>query len=55
MKNKIAFAFLMGFILGPIVVVEGFGHYTQWRIEKQDRETAAEMAALQKKQDVHKP
>lgn len=49
-RTKCILIFLAGFILGPIVVVESWGHWVQWRIHQQDLKNEAEMKQIQ-----HKP
>lgn len=42
--KKYLIGFILGFIIGPIAVVEGFGHYTQWKIDHMDRQNVLEAA-----------
>lgn len=36
MKSKLVIAFVLGFVIGPIAVVYGYGSYTAYKIRKQE-------------------
>jgi hypothetical protein len=55
MKKYLLIGFIIGFIIGPIVVVEGFGTYTRYRIAKMDLAEHQRVIEAQKKWALTKP
>ncbi len=55
MKKKwFLIGFIVGFLIGPVIVVGGFGTYTKYRVDKMDAQEDAERQANQEKTKIPK-
>lgn len=54
MKLKIILAFLIGFMTGPVVVIYGFGKWTEHKIAQIDNDNEMQFLVRQHEQDQKK-